>query len=217
MEWVRAWEGGRNQTVSKKGNKLKKQRVIRGLSGIFSKRKGKKRAGGKGRSGIVFRAVVFLSVPFFKGMLALMALPYVALGVRAGAQHCTVPAGLELQGGGSWRPQRGFAGNIIIIIVVVLVVMCHITFYFSMYTSHMCTSSMHWILLTFVWGNINYNDTTAIMHKRIKPFYYIFVKTASIASSLWVGTYYSNSWVTMGCLVSFGGLYSTQKLVSLTC
>lgn len=27
-----------------------------------------------------------------------MALPYAALGVRAGARHCTVPAGLELQG-----------------------------------------------------------------------------------------------------------------------
>lgn len=48
----------------------------------------------------MFRAVVFLSVPLFKGTLALMALPYAALGVRAGSQHCTVPAGLELQGAG---------------------------------------------------------------------------------------------------------------------
>lgn len=48
----------------------------------------------------MFRAVVFLSVPLFKGTLALMALPYAALGVRAGARHCTVPAGLELQGVG---------------------------------------------------------------------------------------------------------------------
>lgn len=47
----------------------------------------------------MFRAVVFLSVPFFKGMLALMALPYAALGVRAGARHCTVPAEVELQQG----------------------------------------------------------------------------------------------------------------------
>lgn len=51
----------------------------------------------------MFRAVVFLSVALFKGTLALMVLPYAALGVRAGAQHCTVPAGLELQGAGLSR------------------------------------------------------------------------------------------------------------------
>lgn len=64
----------------------------------FKEEKKKKRAGGKGRRGNVFRAVVFLSVALFKGTLTLMALPYAALGVRAGAQRCTVPAGLELQG-----------------------------------------------------------------------------------------------------------------------
>lgn len=41
----------------------------------------------------MLRAVVFLAVPLFKGTLALMALPYAALGVRAGAVHCTMPAG----------------------------------------------------------------------------------------------------------------------------
>lgn len=78
---------------------MKKQRVVRGLAGILSKRKRKKDRGWwKWRRGIVFRAVVFLSVPLFKGTLALMTLTYSALGVRAGAQRCTVPAGLELQG-----------------------------------------------------------------------------------------------------------------------
>ncbi|KAL7384267.1 hypothetical protein ABVT39_027241 [Epinephelus coioides] len=38
-----------------------------------------------------------------------MALPYAALGVRAGAQHCTVPAGLELQGVGFMTAQTGFS------------------------------------------------------------------------------------------------------------
>lgn len=53
------------------GNKLKKQRVIQGLVGIFFKKgKEKSGAGGKGRHGIVFRAVVFLSVPLFKGTLS---------------------------------------------------------------------------------------------------------------------------------------------------
>lgn len=65
----------------------------------MSKRKRKKGAGRKERRSIVFRAVVFLSVPFFKRALALMALPYAALGVRAGARHCTVPAEVELQWG----------------------------------------------------------------------------------------------------------------------
>lgn len=51
----------------------------------------------------MFRAVVFLSVPFFKGTLALMALPYVALGVRARARYCTVPAEVELQQGAGLR------------------------------------------------------------------------------------------------------------------
>lgn len=41
---------------------------------------------------------MFLSVPFFKGTPCLMALPYAAVGVRAGAQHHTVPAGAELRG-----------------------------------------------------------------------------------------------------------------------
>lgn len=71
------------------------------------KKKKKKRAGGKGRHGIVFRAVVFLSVPLFKGTLALMALPYAALGVRAGARHCTVPAGLGLQAAGLVTARTG--------------------------------------------------------------------------------------------------------------
>lgn len=48
----------------------------------------------------MFRAVVFLSVPLFKGTLALIALTYAALRVRAGAQHCTVPAEPELEGAG---------------------------------------------------------------------------------------------------------------------
>ena len=55
----------------------------------------------------MFRAVVLLSVPLFKGTLALMALPYTVLGVRAEAQHCTVPAGLELQGAGLTTAQTG--------------------------------------------------------------------------------------------------------------
>lgn len=96
--------------MSKRGNKLKKQRVIRGLAGIFSKRKRKKkRAGGRGRRSIVFRAVVFLSDPLFKGTLALMALPYAALGVRAGARHCAVPAELELQGLGIMTARTGLS------------------------------------------------------------------------------------------------------------
>lgn len=44
----------------------------------------------------MFIAVVFLSVPFFKGTLCLMALPYAALGVRP--RDHTVPAGAGLQG-----------------------------------------------------------------------------------------------------------------------
>lgn len=65
---------------------MKKQRVVRGLAEILSRRKRKKRGLWKGRRGIVFRAVVFLSVPLFKGTLALITLTYSALGVIAGAQ-----------------------------------------------------------------------------------------------------------------------------------
>lgn len=70
--------------MTRAGNKLKKQILKWSLAGILYKWKRKKGPAGKGRCSIVFRAVVFLSVPFFKGTLGLMALPYAALGVRAG-------------------------------------------------------------------------------------------------------------------------------------
>lgn len=63
------------------------------------------------RKGIVLRAVVFLSVLLFKGTVTLMALPYTALGFKAGAQHCTVPKKLELQGWSRQSLQAASAWN----------------------------------------------------------------------------------------------------------
>lgn len=109
---MRDRRGGRKRSGSEQeGNKLKKQRVVQGLAGIRSRRKRKKRGWWKGRRGIVFRAVVFLSVPLFKGTLALMTLPYSALGVRAGAQRCTLPAGLELLLTARTKPSRQAPGE----------------------------------------------------------------------------------------------------------
>lgn len=58
---------------------------------FFEEEKKKKVSRSKRETRHRVQAVVFLSVLLFKGTMTLMALPYAALGFRAGAQHCTVP------------------------------------------------------------------------------------------------------------------------------